>query len=429
MTPQMLFMSGAVSNDIPAAAMGSLALWLLMRLAGPKPSVVRATLAGTALGLAALTKVSALALVAPCIGVVAWAAASRRASRGRAALLGSVIGLSALATGGWWYMRNWALYGSPFGFDTHVQARWSIDLATDRLLPFGDRWWEIGRSYWMAFGWGGIKPAEGAYVTLCAMALLAAGGLALAARHKRRRPGAASVDSRVGIGILAIQLLASAALLEAWQHRAVAPHGRLLFGALPAISILLVLGWTVWHRALAVACCGFVALWAALSPGRLIAPAYRMRFLAEDHAAALPRSLGVRFASDGTAIAELLHAETLFATGASPDLPAVRVCLRSLAEADRDYSVLVQVLGPDNRLVVSRRTYPGLGLYPTSIWLAGRAFCDLVTLPSAEDLTSPDLRLEIAMIDPVSDQRLQASGEDGRSIPYVFVMGSRLLEQ
>ncbi|HOS78634.1 MAG TPA: hypothetical protein PLJ24_00060, partial [Anaerolineae bacterium] len=70
----------------------------------------------------------------------------------------------------------------------------------------------------------------------------------------------------------------------------------------------------------------------------------------------------------------------------------------------------VQLLGPENGIITSRRTYPGLGRFPTSLWPVGRAFCDVyeLTLPSQVDTPLRAL-LEIGLFDAATGERLPAT--------------------
>ena len=84
---------------------------------------------------------------------------------------------------------------------------------------------------------------------------------------------------------------------------------------------------------------------------------------------------------------------------------------------DEDYVVFVQVLGPENLQVASRRTYPGLGRFPTSLWPVGRAFCDTYRMDVAPWAEAPlRYQIEIGLFAPESDTRLPAANAQGATV-------------
>ncbi|MEA3340107.1 MAG: hypothetical protein U9R15_09090, partial [Chloroflexota bacterium] len=136
--PHFIYISSVVNNDATTACLCTFGLWLAIRLGergfqdnngfhdnksqdddrfhdnkfqndnGFRLSVML----GVILGLALLSKVSALALLP--LAALALLLVWQRERNTRALLArGAIIfGLTALV-GGWWYIRNWALYGDP----------------------------------------------------------------------------------------------------------------------------------------------------------------------------------------------------------------------------------------------------------------------------------------------------------------------------
>ncbi|MGB5933922.1 MAG: glycosyltransferase family 39 protein, partial [Anaerolineae bacterium] len=108
--PQFTFISGSVSNDVMVTGISSLALLLMVRMVYREASSRRVAMLGVLVGLALLTKLSALALL-PLSLVVLIVAAWRQGSWAPlfkwGVLFLALIGLLA----GWWYVRNWLLYG------------------------------------------------------------------------------------------------------------------------------------------------------------------------------------------------------------------------------------------------------------------------------------------------------------------------------
>jgi len=161
-TPQVLHISTVVSNDIPAAALGAVALWLLALMVRGRRWAWLAAAVGSAIGLAGLTKVSALSLAVPSAALLVWLWCSQRMGRRGVLTLGVAMALGSLGVAGWWFARNWALYASPLGLATHDSAAWALGAHARHgvMAHLGARWWEIGRSYWLALGAGNIRATE-----------------------------------------------------------------------------------------------------------------------------------------------------------------------------------------------------------------------------------------------------------------------------
>ena len=429
-TPQVLFVSSVVSNDIPAAALSTLSLWLLAVMIRRGPDWRLAALAGAFFGLAVLTKVSALAL-GPALGLgVAWLGWSRRHARARVAGSGLGLALAALLAAGWWFLRSWRLYGSPLGLAAHDQTPWAI---TDPALlaePLA-RWYEVWRSFWVALGWGPIRPAAWVYTVLSLLGLAAVAGLALAFWRWQAR-GRLHHARVVLLSLLLIALLFTAIFLEVWMRRVIAPYGRLLFPAIATVAIFLALGWRAIHPKLPWLSIAFVATLALLAPSLLLQPAYHPNvLLGEAEAAALQPASAYTFATpDGQPIAELLSSELLEHNVPAGHYLPVRLCWRVLAQPRRHYTVLLHVIGPENSLITSRRTYPGLGHYPAPLWQPGTAFCDVVGVMIWKNLAETLVyRIEVGLLDEQDETRLTIYDAGGREVSNLFVGNARLLAQ
>ncbi|RME56763.1 MAG: phospholipid carrier-dependent glycosyltransferase, partial [Caldilineae bacterium] len=178
-TPQFLFVSAAASNDNAINAAAALVLWQLTRLlTGPAQrwrSWRAWGLLGVFLGAALLAKLSGLALVGVVGAAALWMAWRVRSFRllVRAAL---ACGLPALVLAGWWYVRNWRLYGDPLAWNIWQQnillrvipADWRTILAELESLE---------RSYWGLFGWFNVPYPEWVYWAFRGVEVMVALGL------------------------------------------------------------------------------------------------------------------------------------------------------------------------------------------------------------------------------------------------------------
>lgn len=212
------------------------------------------------------------------------------------------------------------------------------------------------------------------------------------------------------------------------MRQVTAPHGRLLFPALAAIAVLLVTGWRSLHHRLPVLALGVVATLALLAPFLLIRPAY-----------ALPRALTAEqlnsYPDDGTIdwrfgqIAELKKLAVDRDSAAAGDVLPIDLCWRPLAKSvGSDYSIMLHIVGPNDSVVSGRRTFPGLGSYPTSTWEPKRLFCDRIRLQIPADVPQTLLyRIEVALLDDENNDRLPVFSRDGQELESTFAGVVRLV--
>ena len=175
-TPQFVFISGAINNDIAVAALSALVLWLVV-VYGEKPrSMAWLVALGVAGGLASLTKAGGLAAVAfVVIGLIVKALRTRQLNHLWRDVFVAVAA-SAL-TGGWWYARNLVLYDDPLLW--RYITRW---YGGARPSDFGQllrRFWEGLPSYWGVFGWLNIAWPDWVYRLLSVLTVAAGLGLVI----------------------------------------------------------------------------------------------------------------------------------------------------------------------------------------------------------------------------------------------------------
>lgn len=87
------------------------------------------------------------------------------------------------------------------------------------------------------------------------------------------------------------------------------------------------------------------------------------------------------------------------------------------APAELDYTVFIQLLDPQNRIIAQVDTQPLAGLYPTSRWQAGDIISDRFFLAVAAPDLAADNRLVTGMYDLATGTRLPAYDQDDKPLP------------
>jgi hypothetical protein len=292
--PMNLYSSQVVSNE-PLAAMWS--SWMLVvafrALASPEREALPRTALGLGVlfGLAALSKVSVLALAPLFIALLAWLAQRRSESIGGFVRAASIFGGVSLAIAGWYYLRNWVLLGAPFvgGWDPARGLAWWQDpgyRVPGDFFRFGEALvhpiYSSYRGFWDGFyssvwldghlsGAGdlAIAPPWG-YAYMLSLALLslpltAALGVG-ALRAVRGQDGSTRrllVFSAMALGLVVVAMLAIYLRVPSFSS----VKGSYALGLLPCFAVLIAWGLEPLLRGRVgrAVVSGFVCGWAAFS--------------------------------------------------------------------------------------------------------------------------------------------------------------------
>ena len=439
--PQFLFISSSASNDSLIAFLSALTLLQLIKMineqmknekrACPEPcrrekrfshlSFDHLSL-GSVLGLAALTKLSGLALLGLSGLVLAWIAWRRRSWR-YLLTSGLVVGGLAAAIAGWWYVRNIQLYGDITGLNAMFQV---VGHRDDFATSVGSLWGELAgvrASFWGLFGWFNLPLPEPVYRVLDGLSVLGAVGLVMWLVEQRKAGGREGRRAVLSLSLLLLWTATVVLLLVRWTSMTPGSQGRLLFPALPSIVLALVVGWSAWLprrwgdvAPLSVAV-GLLALSAA-APWWVIAPAYaRPPLLSPD---ALPPDLprlevtfGQEIRLHGCQIARrhLLPGETL----------AVTCYWQALEPMAEDYFIYHHLLGREGEPVGKEHGYPGSGSFPTSLWPAGQVVAATEWVRVGENTPAPVMgRLLVGIYNPDTDEHLSPTNPQGQPLGLIF---------
>jgi hypothetical protein len=472
--PQFLFISALVTNDTLLVTLSAMLLWLAVRRTTNderrttndersipiRPVFVNSLAMGLVLGLALITKQSAI-ILAPIafLAVLEQSRSgsmpmSRRVAEWPSGRVNAITSLRRLVTpspdhpaaplrvvlvnlfifvgvtllvSGWWYARNWRLYGDLFGlaafqsefltqpFDATSAAAWIAALA------------QLHGSLWARFGWMNVLPPAWVVGFFIALELAALVGLfrRWLTKDERRKAKDESLDLRPSsfvfrlwrwwpillLPLLAFGWVVSFALtagLVAWQ-------GRLLFPALPALAILLAFGFakvtgkgqkekgfdlfTFYLLPFALAA---LAAWL---PFGVIRPAYPLHTLPES--VALQR-LGTpvygRFGLAGEPGAEL-RGWTLSGPTRAGDTPELTLIWHALGRQNRNWMVFIHLVDAHEQIVAEDNRPPQDNAFPMLEWVTGDWVEDRHPLALPANLAPGEYRIRVGLFYPRTDRR------------------------
>ena len=401
--PMILFINASANNDNLLMLLATVTLWLLAdELMAGKPGVHpgRTLLLGFLLGMAALTKVSGLMLLpiaALALTITAWRQRNWRSWLLRGLMLAAAVAIIA----GWWYVRNWQLYGDPFG-----TARMAL-IAGSRPEGFGladllREWPSFWYADWGVFGAFNVLAPRWFCWLAAALVIAAAAGLTLRLVRAIRRRDLHTWPVHL---VLSAFLLLTLIGIVRWSLMTPASQGRLLFGGASAIALYLATGVLslIPLRRQTQTVAGISLLWfasALLIPFISIFPAYRP----PRPIAALPANaaaLDVRYDENIHLLGYALHRPAI--TAGEP--LEITLYWQTDAAIAENLDLSLNGLGFHEENVAKLDTWPGSGLLPTSFWQPGVIYPDHYRIATRPDADTPTLlRLAVSFSqDLISD--------------------------
>ena len=428
--PQFAFISASVSNDNAVNAAAALVLWQLTEtlVEGGRPQKSRLLKLGAALGLALLSKLSGLGLAGVSATAILWLAWRNRSLR---PILDAALwtAIPAILIAGWWYLRNWRLYGDLLAWEM-----WESNILL-RVIPAGPSQIlsELGgleRSFWGLFGWLNLPYPAWVYLALRVVAVVVALGL-LFHLVRETRAGGARLASRVPHAFLLLWLLVLTISWLRFMRVAPAAQGRYFFAALPALALLWALGWSGWgsrfgHRTghrIGWSVTSALGLLTLATPFFLLQPAYRPPPMSAPDSASntavspTPHSL---FLAENSEI-QLQHATASYdglqgqvsETDPQPltvfpgDAIQLDLAFMSNAPPAVDWSLFIHLVDGTGLTVAQLDTMPGGGLRPTSGWQPGRLLLDSYTVAIPQTAHTPNrASWQVGFYDHRSGERL-----------------------
>ncbi|MCP5096993.1 MAG: glycosyltransferase family 39 protein, partial [Chloroflexi bacterium] len=271
--PMFLFISGAVNNDNLIVPLAALALLIMIqavvheRLGGNNQQSTRTwIILGVVIGLAALTKLSGIGLLPLAWGtifVTRWQVSERKVT-GTAVIRWLVettvrwlvVLLPVILIAGWWYWRNVQLYGDWRGWSAFIAVLGQRAHPASLRQLWAERWGFM-LSYWGLFGGVNIPMWTWIYRVLNAVVAMSVFGFViylvrelwewrlfskLASKFKLPDLIATLLDLVVDYFPIVVCLLWAGAVVYGivdWATITWSSQGRLVFSALPALSLLL----------------------------------------------------------------------------------------------------------------------------------------------------------------------------------------------
>jgi len=382
--PMFLFIAGSVNNDNLSTLIGNLLTLQVVRLLRVErpPRWTTYAVIGVTAGAGLLAKFNIgfmLPIVAVSLAIIAW-----RTRAWRPLIVGGAIsGGLTIVIAGWWYLRNFQLYGDPTGLETF------LDIVGRRAIPanLAQIWAERSsfmQAFWGFFGGVNLPLPAWVYAVFDGIALIGmAGGVVYFALKVARAPLSPDTIRRalpyaMTLAWIGINLLSYAR----WTSETPASQGRLMFGALSSILIWLVVGMTTWapirwRGALLTPVVGWFAGVALLAPFAVIAPAYALpeQLIPLDDATPI-----ASFAAPDGGQLSLISAAVITDTASPDDYIFLDLTWRVDDVFARDWSLFVHLVTADDVIIGQRDIYPGAGKLATRDLPPGRAWHEQIAV-------------------------------------------------
>jgi 4-amino-4-deoxy-L-arabinose transferase-like glycosyltransferase len=464
--PMFLFISAVINNDNLSTLIASALLLMIVRLLrrrDPLPGYRFYVALGILTGAGMLAKYQ-IGFLLPLIAL-ALLIVSIRARDWRPIVLGGLnSGGLTIAIAGWWYWRNYHLYGDATGINIF------LDIVGRRAVPADlyQLWSEretFMMSFWGLFGGVNVPMSSTVYTLFNLVAALGLSGLIYGlarAAYRRIRfsprlplglfranapilsssplpegegPGVRASPFALrekGIGDEGLLLArALAALwpvivlisLLTWTRQTVASQGRLWFSALAPLNVGLAAGLSLWSpgsRTVRTDLLGAASLLffgvALAAPFTTIRPAYTL----DRHAAWTSPTLetgslrAACFAEPGMDHEALCMAYQPLEGSILPgDYLRLADAMTVKRPMTRDWSLFVHLVDEDGVIEAQRDVYPGGGLIATTDAGPGEAWDNLIAVWIPRGIYAPQtLSIYLGLYDLNTNDRMIATGPD-----------------
>jgi 4-amino-4-deoxy-L-arabinose transferase-like glycosyltransferase len=428
--PQFLFIGSVVNNDIMVTAFGSLVLFFMLRIVIHETAFRDWLALGFCLAGAFASKRNALSLF-PLVLVGLSIPAIRELKKIPAPLRWVLVALLVLSAAlAWWLFQNVILrlpyfqaYARTLSW-LHVFFYPSTIAEQVKWSSFFDTLQYAFVTFWAVFGWGNIGVETWIYDVAAFVCLLASLGLVISfIREPRPR-------AKLGLLILIADVCLVVALpmyRSVYRNEIFLMPGRYILPAITAVSVLLSVGLAApmpvrVARTLIAIVAIVMFVFALIVPFHYILPAYaEPPLLSPADLQAIQNPLRVNFNDK----AEVLGYDVGRGRVRAGEAIAITLYWRCLGRMEHNYTLAVQVLGPDYRAYGGLNLYPGRGNFATSLWQVGDAFSETYWIPVAPDAPAPVMgRIKVALfIDGPTQEHLPVLDPQGQIADRSAVFG------
>ncbi len=415
--PLVATLAGVVRHETAILATGAAVIYLLSRAIRSGFTTARWWILGAVVGLGVMFKANAAVLVVPVGIALIWETLRKR--KWSSFFSGGVgIGVPVLVLDGWWFVRNQLVYGDwstrkvllkNAGSSTDIKWDWLPQALPPTL-----------RSMLGAFGAGegvlffpGLIYQLAGLVVVIALVGAAWAGLKWLRQARVVAPGPGEATTAWIWGMNGVTLLViSATVLDYILTVAGSWRGDYMIDAYPSLALFLAAGLLAWFRprwhglaaVTALAVNGSLALYALFG---LVYPAYAPPPTPTAAELGLMTPLDATVGDAARVLGYQLNTQTV---RGGQDL-AVRVYWEPLKTTAIPYTVFIHLFEPSVGSITQRDTYPGLGMWPTTLWTPGRVFVDTYRLPVLADAPAvTGAKLLFGLYDEKTMQRLPVTG-------------------
>jgi hypothetical protein len=290
-------------------------------------------------------------------------------------VFGSVVaGVITIAIAGWWYWRNWQLYGDPSGLNMFLSMTGRRAIPANAAQLWSERH-SFTQAFWGFFGGMNVPMPEAVYLVfniIGGLALLSAAVFIIYTCTRKHHSLAWWLPAAVTL----IWPLVTFVSFLRWTAETPASQGRLIFGALSSILLWMAVGLTWWLprqlKLYAVAgYSAFFAIVAIIVPFSVIEPTYRPIALYLDP---VPRPRTIFREPQGNGEIGAINIGSYdwpssFECGPTA-YPEQYHCVLTgwqiISPLSQDWSMFVHLVTPDDVIIAQRDIYPGQGKLATS---------------------------------------------------------------
>jgi 4-amino-4-deoxy-L-arabinose transferase-like glycosyltransferase len=394
--PMFVFISASVNNDNGVWFLASLIIYILILTVNregdislipswlPKKLLQRqyvTWLLGALLGLAILTKLSALLLIPVISTYLIWRT-KYHGSWYKVFREGSIIALCVFVLTSWWFYRNWIIYGELLGTATMAEMYGfvrTVPPTWDDLILEWRGWWY---SLWGIFGAFNIIPGKWFFAIINGLVMIAvSGGIASIVR---RYPSGVHINQIHARHVLAVTFILTTLIGNVyWSLNQHAAQGRLAIIAVTVLSTYLGAGMLSLvgehlEKLLSNVLVMVLLVVSLLIVNLYISPSYKVpEYVTQEE---IPSDMIVSGAAFNDEI-ELVGYSVLNNTITVEDSVQITFYWRGKSSMDIDYKLAINVYGNGMKNIAKIDTWPGGGLLPTGEWEPGLIYPDTYVLP------------------------------------------------